>query len=53
MVIEMLRALIQKIFRSFGAAEKYRPERHYMRGPGPKSRERADHAGEWSEAGRS
>lgn len=45
MVIEMLRALIQKILLSFGATDKYRPERHYMRGPGPKSRERATHAG--------
>ena len=27
-------------------SDPYRPERHYMRGPGPKCRERRDHAGD-------
>lgn len=50
MLIEMLKSLLRKIFgnrtsvsRTFGedpARARYRPERHYMRGPGPKSKAR-------------
>ena len=40
MLIEMVRALLRKIFRDAGMRNKYRPERHYMRGAGPKSRAR-------------
>jgi hypothetical protein len=29
------RALVQRLILSF--SDRYRPERHYMRGPGPKS----------------
>ena len=53
MLIEMLKSLLRKIFgnkifgnRIFGqypARARYRPERHYMRGPGPKSRAREIH----------
>jgi hypothetical protein len=31
---------IQDLRRVFDASESYRPERHYMRGPGPKSQAR-------------
>jgi hypothetical protein len=40
MLIEMLRLLLRKVLPDLPARDKYRPERHYMRGPGPKSRER-------------
>jgi hypothetical protein len=36
----MLKLLLQKIVPDIPARDRYRPERHYMRGPGPKSRER-------------
>lgn len=42
MVVEMLKALILKIVLTLTASDKYRPERHYMRGPGPKSKEREE-----------
>ncbi len=38
----MLRALLLTTFRGASAKDKYRPERHYMRGPGPKSKARED-----------
>ena len=41
MMVEMLKALIRKITPTFDASDKYRPERHYMRGPGPKAKERS------------
>jgi len=40
MLIEMLKSLLQKVIQQFSARDRYRPERHYMRGPGPRSRER-------------
>jgi len=40
MLVEMVRALLRTIFQRAGAKDKYRPERHYMRGPGPKSKKR-------------
>ena len=43
MLIEMLKSLLQGIFGEFSARDRYRPERHYMRGPGPKSRAREAH----------
>lgn len=42
MLVEMVKALLRKIFPGAGAQDKYRPERHYMRGPGPKSKARED-----------
>ena len=42
MMVEMLKALIRKIARAFDTPDKYRPERHYMRGPGPKAKERSN-----------
>ena len=32
-----LKMILKKLADVFGARNKYRPERHYMRGPGPKS----------------
>ncbi len=46
MLLEMLKTLLRRIFSSRAAHNKYRPERHYMRGAGPKSKARptrADH----------
>ena len=40
MLVEMMKALLRKIFAGAGARDKYHPERHYMRGPGPKSKAR-------------
>lgn len=40
MLVEMLRTLLRKILQSAHARDTYRPERHYMRGPGPKSKAR-------------
>ena len=40
MLVQMVKALLQKIVQGAGAKDKYRPERHYMRGPGPKSKAR-------------
>ncbi len=40
MLVQMLKALLRKILLGPGAQDKYRPERHYMRGPGPKSKAR-------------
>ena len=40
MLIEMMKKLLLMIAPSLGShakPEKYRPERHYMRGPGPKA----------------
>ena len=40
MLIEMMKKLVLLIFPSLGLRakpEKYRPERQYMRGPGPKT----------------
>jgi hypothetical protein len=35
---DLMRA-VREVWRAFGDAfDPYRPERHYMRGPGPKSR---------------
>jgi hypothetical protein len=35
-MIAWLKRRIQQGMRRVGAREHYRPERHYMRGPGPK-----------------
>jgi hypothetical protein len=40
MLIEMLKALLSRLFPNLRSPDRYRPERHYMRGPGPKSRQR-------------
>ncbi|RKE69519.1 hypothetical protein [Pseudorhodoplanes sinuspersici] len=40
MLVEMLRTLLRKILQRARARDTYRPERHYMRGPGPKSQAR-------------
>lgn len=37
-MIWKITALVQSWFKPLRASEKYRPERHYMRGPGPKAR---------------
>ena len=37
MMIAWLKKRIQQGVRRVAAREHYRPERHYMRGPGPKS----------------
>jgi len=37
---ERLKAAFQKLAGVFGARNKYQPELHYMRGPGPKSQVR-------------
>lgn len=36
-MVEQLKKRIKKLFSVFGGRDQYRPERHYMRGPGPKS----------------
>lgn len=33
-------AAMRRLFGRHGTREAYRPERHYMRGPGPKSRDK-------------
>jgi hypothetical protein len=40
-MIAWLKKRIQQGMRRAGAREHYRPERHYMRGPGPKSAARS------------
>ena len=40
MLIQMLRSLLRRMIGDVSARNRYRPERHYMRGPGPKSRQR-------------
>jgi hypothetical protein len=43
MVVSHLRHAVRALatlFGPFGDVRKYRPERHYMRGPGPKWREK-------------
>ena len=42
MLVEMLRRLLRKMLQSANARDTYRPERHYMRGPGPKSKARGE-----------
>lgn len=37
-MIYKLAAVLNALMRRLKAEEKYRPERHYMRGPGPKAR---------------
>ena len=37
-MIWKLTAVLQSLLKHFQTSEKYRPERHYMRGPGPKAR---------------
>jgi hypothetical protein len=36
-MVEQLKKQFQKLLGVFGARDQYRPERHYMRGPGPKT----------------
>jgi hypothetical protein len=36
-MVEQLKKRIKKLLGVFSARDQYRPERHYMRGPGPKS----------------
>jgi hypothetical protein len=38
-MLTALRRMLETIFQNL-ARERYRPERHYVRGPGPKFRER-------------
>jgi hypothetical protein len=40
-MIAWLKKRIQQEMRRVAAREDYRPERHYMRGPGPKSAARS------------
>jgi hypothetical protein len=40
-MIAWLKKRIQQEMRRVAAREHYRPERHYMRGPGPKSAARS------------
>ena len=40
-MLTALRRMLETILQIL-ARERYRPELHYMRGPGPKFRERAD-----------
>jgi|GEM_PF-2344334 len=42
MLVEMLRTLLRKMIQSANSRDKYHPERHYMRGPGPKSKAREE-----------
>jgi hypothetical protein len=37
---EVVRALIRRMHQAWGNAHTYRPGDHYMRGPGPKWREK-------------
>jgi hypothetical protein len=37
MMIEHIRQRIRMLIRLIADPDRYRPERHYMRGPGPKS----------------
>ncbi|WP_183044306.1 hypothetical protein [Pseudorhodoplanes sinuspersici] len=37
-MIWKLTAALQSLLKQLRTHEKYRPERHYMRGPGPKAR---------------
>jgi hypothetical protein len=37
-MIWKLTAALQSLLKQLKTSEKYRPERHYMRGPGPKAR---------------
>jgi hypothetical protein len=37
-MVYKLAAALQSILKRFRGEAKYRPERHYMRGPGPKAR---------------
>lgn len=37
-MVYKLAAALQSILKRFKGEAKYRPERHYMRGPGPKTR---------------
>ena len=43
MLVQMLKTLLRRMFSSHAAPNKYRPERHYMRGAGPKSKARTKH----------
>ena len=44
MLVEMMRAMLRKVLQGAVARDKYHPERHYMRGPGPKSKARKTHS---------
>lgn len=37
-MIVKLTTVLQSLLKAFRNEDKYRPERHYMRGPGPKAR---------------
>jgi hypothetical protein len=37
MIIEHIRRRIEALIRLIADPDRYHPERHYMRGPGPKS----------------
>lgn len=39
--LEELKSALQRSFSDWLARMRYHPERHYMRGPGPKSRQRS------------
>ncbi|MFN3350908.1 hypothetical protein [Pseudorhodoplanes sp.] len=44
-MIYKLAAALQSLLKRLTAHESYRPERHYMRGPGPKARAAAQQRG--------
>jgi hypothetical protein len=37
-MVYKLAAALQMLLKRFRSQDRYRPERHYMRGPGPKAR---------------
>ena len=37
-MVYKLAAVLQALLKRLSAQNRYRPERHYMRGPGPKAR---------------
>lgn len=44
-MVYKIAAALQSLLRRFKTQDKYRPERHYMRGPGPKARAVAQQRG--------
>jgi hypothetical protein len=39
-LVSVLRSAVRSLVTSLGPVRRYRPEDHYMRGPGPKWREK-------------
>jgi hypothetical protein len=46
MLIEIMKRLVLLIASKVEPRKTYRPERHYMRGPGPKTKARSAQPGE-------